>query len=186
MTRICIVTPDIIGPIRNGGIGTACFHLAKYLSESLGHDVSVLFTGPVEIGTVAGWRNHYHSAHGIDFYSLNDLEPESDLPCHNGHWFITRSQRIHAWLSRQCFDQVHFQEWQANGFIAVQAKRCGLAHDATLLTCTLHSSTEWINEGGRLFVTAPHQETLLKYAERYAARHADMGKGFHGPVSVGG
>lgn len=174
MTRICIVTPDIIGPIRNGGIGTACFHLAKYLSDSLGHEVSLLFTGPVEIGTAAGWREHYHTAHGINFYSLNDLDPESDLPCHNGHWFITRSRRIHEWLSRQRFDQVHFQEWQANGFIAVQAKRCGLAHDATLLTCTLHSSTEWINEGGRLFVTAPHQETLLKYAERYAARHADI------------
>jgi hypothetical protein len=27
--RIAIVTPDIVGPVKNGGIGTACFHYAR-------------------------------------------------------------------------------------------------------------------------------------------------------------
>jgi hypothetical protein len=40
---ICIITPDLRGLVRNGGVGTACAELALALS-SAGHKVSVLFT----------------------------------------------------------------------------------------------------------------------------------------------
>ena len=43
---ICIVTPDVVGPVKNGGIGTACYHFARVLAEG-GRKVSVLFTGEV-------------------------------------------------------------------------------------------------------------------------------------------
>jgi hypothetical protein len=68
MAHICIVTPDIIGPIRNGGIGTACFHLARYLAGSLGHRVSILFTGPFETGRANDWKAEY--LHGRPTASL--------------------------------------------------------------------------------------------------------------------
>lgn len=174
MSSICIVTPDIIGPTRNGGIGTACWHLARYLSGELGHRVCILFTGPTTVGTIAAWKEHYRDTYGIDLYTLADLPPGPDVSCHNGQWFVTRSWQVHEWLAARDFDQVHFQDWQANGFIPVQAKRCGLAYARTLITCTLHSSTEWINEGARQFVTKPYEESLLKYAETYVAQHADL------------
>lgn len=172
--KICIVTPDIIGPIRNGGIGTACVHLARFLAVNQGHNVTILFTGPVENGSLKEWKAAYKTQHGVDLFGLSDCDPEPALPCHNGHWFIMRSLRIHDWLMRHNFEQIHFQEWQANGFIPVQAKRCGLAYGDTLLTCTLHSSTEWVGQGSQQFVTDPQEEMLLKYCERYAARNADV------------
>ena len=39
--RICIVSPDIVGPISNGGIGTACSALAQALAAD-GHEVTYL------------------------------------------------------------------------------------------------------------------------------------------------
>ena len=38
------VTPDIVGPVKNGGIGTACFHYARVLAGA-GIAVEILFAG---------------------------------------------------------------------------------------------------------------------------------------------
>ncbi|MFT5134940.1 MAG: hypothetical protein ACI9SC_003423, partial [Gammaproteobacteria bacterium] len=40
--KVCIVTQDIVGPIRNGGIGTAYRFVAELLS-SHGFDVTILY-----------------------------------------------------------------------------------------------------------------------------------------------
>src|SRR3546814_4786383 len=45
--RVAIVTEEIIGPVRNGGIASTYYHLAKGLAAQ-GHEVHVLFLkGPV-------------------------------------------------------------------------------------------------------------------------------------------
>ena len=38
--RVCIATPDIVGPINNGGIGTAYYHVARELAQ-WGHEVVI-------------------------------------------------------------------------------------------------------------------------------------------------
>ncbi|HBX5299453.1 TPA: hypothetical protein MH400_25460, partial [Klebsiella pneumoniae] len=43
MKKILIMTPDIEGPVRNGGIGTAFTALATTLAKK-GYDVDVLYT----------------------------------------------------------------------------------------------------------------------------------------------
>ena len=40
--RICIATEDIVGPVRNGGIGTTYSALSELLA-GLGHDVTILY-----------------------------------------------------------------------------------------------------------------------------------------------
>src|SRR5689334_14716920 len=42
-SKVCIATPDIVGPIRNGGVGTAYTSLARALAKA-GHDVTILYT----------------------------------------------------------------------------------------------------------------------------------------------
>jgi glycosyltransferase involved in cell wall biosynthesis len=167
----CIVTPDIIGPVKNGGIGTACFELAKYLKKA-GDTVAVLYTGPIEIGTLDTWVRYFKKI-SIDFKYINpSLYP--DKPINNGNWFIERSLRVHYWLSNQSFDQIHFQEWQANGFIPIQAKRTGQAYLNTILTTTVHSCEEWIHEGNLRLPTGGVEYIIQKHCEKYSAEKADI------------
>jgi O-antigen biosynthesis protein len=172
--RHCIVTPDFIGPVKNGGIGTATFHQARFLHHELGHEVTVVFTGPVQNGTPAQWKAHYAQEHGITFRTLEDLPRNPAIPHHCTPWFLERSYRVHRWLREQEFDTVHFQDWQANGIVPVQAKQQGLDYGRTRLTCTLHSPQEWVDEGSRKFPAGGLDDILQRYAEKYAASRADL------------
>jgi glycosyltransferase involved in cell wall biosynthesis/GT2 family glycosyltransferase len=171
--RHCIVTPDIIGPITNGGIGTACFHLARYL-RSMGDEVDILFTGPCEIQSNDHWREYYSREYGIGYFAALDFPPLPYQPIHEGRWYMQRSMVIHQWLKGRTYDQIHFQEWQANGFCAMQARRTTGAYPETLLTICLHSSSEWQRQGMRRFPDSGLEDTLLDYCERYAVEHADL------------
>jgi glycosyltransferase involved in cell wall biosynthesis len=175
-TDHCIVTPDFIGPIKNGGIGTACFHLAKFISKDLGEKVTILFTGPVIHGSAAGWRRHYSDQQKWEFLCLEDVAPaKNPLSFYNTTpWFLEQSFRIDQWLRNRQFNSVHFQDWHANGFCAVQAKAQGIAHQESLFTCTVHSPQAWIDEGGRSFGRGGVEGLLQNYNERYAACSADV------------
>ncbi|MBW4463959.1 MAG: glycosyltransferase [Pegethrix bostrychoides GSE-TBD4-15B] len=171
--KVCIITPDIIGPIKNGGIGTHCFYLAKFLAQEMQQDVTVVFTGPFEIGSVDSWRKYYLSEFSIQFISEAELSPLFYGHGHGGKWFILRSQKVYHWLKDQDFDVCYFQEWHANGFISIQAKRTGLALHHTKLVCMAHSSSQWIREGMQLFPTQQADDLILDYAERYCMEFAD-------------
>ena len=41
--RICIITQDFVGPVKNGGIGTAYTYAARAFAQA-GFEVTVLFT----------------------------------------------------------------------------------------------------------------------------------------------
>lgn len=170
----CIVTPDFIGPIKNGGIGTACFELARFLSKKSGVNVTVLFTSQVTVGSADGWQSHYRNEHGWDFLTLDHLPPLPDLPHNKCEWFLERSLRIHEWLRAQAFTHVHFQDWHANGFVPVQAKLAGMAYGNTCLTCTVHSPQEWSEEGSQMFAGEGVESMLHRHSEKYAASHADI------------
>jgi NAD(P)-dependent dehydrogenase (short-subunit alcohol dehydrogenase family) len=47
---VCIVTSEMVGPHRNGGLGTATTGLAQLLASE-GVRVTVVYTGEVENGT---------------------------------------------------------------------------------------------------------------------------------------
>jgi glycosyltransferase involved in cell wall biosynthesis/GT2 family glycosyltransferase len=171
--RHCIVTPDIIGPITNGGIGTACFHLACYL-RSLGDEVDILFTGPCDVQSNDHWRDYYSREFGIGYFAALDFPPLPFQPIHEGRWHMQRSMVIHQWLKDRIYDQIHFQEWQANGFCAMQARRVTGAYPNTLLTVCLHSPTEWQRQGMRIFPQNSVDDAVLDYCERYAVEYTDI------------
>jgi glycosyltransferase involved in cell wall biosynthesis len=173
-SRHCIVTPDFIGPIRNGGIGTACYELAKFLQQRCGADVTVLFTSTVTVDSAEKWQLRYRQEHGWRFLTMDDLAPLPDIPHHNCRWFLARSLQIDRWLRDEQFTHIHFQDWHANGFVPMQAKRAGSAYAETLLTCTIHSPEEWSEEGNLLFPDGGVDSMLQRYCEKYAASHADI------------
>jgi glycosyltransferase involved in cell wall biosynthesis len=166
--KICIVTNDIVGPIRNGGIGTAYYSLGVALARA-GHDVTVLFGLGLhcEVKTIAHWREHYRSL-GITFVPLPDAPFEV-----KGSWAVKAAYRVHFWLQQHTFDVVHFHEWRGIGYYALLAQRQGLSLQGTVTCVGAHSPTFWHKEGMRE-TPGDAQDFELDFMERESVRLADV------------
>ena len=130
--RVAIVTPELAGPFRNGGIGTAYAGLAEALAES-GHAVTVLHTvtGAEQQSAVEDWAGHY-AERGV---TLTPLSLPGDV--------YAATLVVFEALRNQFFDVIHLPEWTALGFALVQAKRQGLAFRDTTLVCGTHGNYRW-------------------------------------------
>ncbi len=173
----CIVTMEIAGPTKTGGIGTHCFYLAKFLREQLGHEVTLLLTAPLAHGDAASWKKRLLESCGAELVLLEEQTPFTSLPNVRGQvdaWFHGLSLNACAWLKEQDFDVCHFQETNANGFASVQAKRQGLAFQNTFLTTVIHSPLEWIREANQIYTQFGGADLVLDCMERYSAEHSDF------------
>src|SRR5947209_161457 len=120
--RICIVTPDINGPVRNGGIGTACEAIARIAAEA-GHDVTILYSryDYTETAPVAEWVATY-AARGITLVpcppSGSRLEQFYDAVL---AWNVWR------WLKGRSFNVIYLVDTMGSGFFVAMARFFGLA-----------------------------------------------------------
>src|SRR5262249_18390508 len=104
--------------------------------------------------------------------SLSDMPPITH-PVYGSTWFLDRSWRVFKYLEQKSYSVIHFQDWRANGFWSIRAKRLGLAFDQTPLTVTAHSGTKWQDEGMQRFGPEPIETAKLVWAETYAIEHCD-------------
>ena len=139
--RILIATEEIVGPVRNGGIASTYYHLARGLAAE-GHDVTVCYLKgrEVENETAEHWVEHY-AQFGINFVPLPGLgEP---LAGASSKW-QARWLSFYRWLrDSERFDIVHSSEWRGGAFYALQAKRLGLAFQDTLFVTKTSSPYIW-------------------------------------------
>ncbi len=170
--KVCLVTPDIVGPVRNGGIGTHCYRLALLLARER-HDVTVLFTSPFEKGDVNSHRAEFAKL-GIEFHHVDEAPGARFAPDVIEDWFLQKTHQVHRFLTSRSYDLIHFQDWQANGFMPIQSKRMGVAFQNTRLVLTLHSSSEWVRDGMQSWSLDPLRDAKLDFMERYTAEHADL------------
>lgn len=159
--RICLLTLDFVGPIRNGGMGTAFLAAAEHFTAA-GHHVTVLYPAAYsETEPVTRWREHY-AADGIDFVSLFVEGTDKEL-----------SFAAYQWLKTRSFDAIHFHEMRGIGYWTTVAKRCGLAFRDTVLICQVHSPTLWHFAHSAQFLThAGELET--DWMERRSCEGADI------------
>ncbi|MCU0944647.1 MAG: glycosyltransferase [Rubritepida sp.] len=159
--RICLLTFDFPGPIRNGGMGTALLALAELLRDA-GHAVTILYP-PAHSETLplTHWRAHY-AAQGLDFVPLF-LEGEDK--------FLALG--AYHWLKARRFDAIHFHEMRGAGHWLTVAKRCGLAFADTTLICQVHSPTLWHFAHSAQFLTRV-EELETDFMERGSAEGADI------------
>lgn len=163
--QICIATCDIVGPIRNGGIGTAYYNLALALARA-GHQVTVLYAlgQYCENKTIGHWRREY-ARHGISFVPLPDAPVE-------GHSAIKMSYSVYRWLKERHFDVVHCHEWRGLGFYTALAKQQGLCLENTVLCVGAHSPVLWHLEG--MNELADVESLEVDFMERQAVARADV------------
>ena len=146
--RIAIVTEEIFGPSRCGGLGTAFTSLAEALAEA-GQDITILFIGETETPEpVDHWIGHYRDM-GIKFCPVDVRHPDGMS------WEFAHLRRSHLALEALveleakdgAFETIHFPEVNGFGYFPILAKRNGVAFaDATICVQTFGSS-RWQRTG---------------------------------------
>ena len=160
----------VLGPFRNGGIGTAYTKLGQVLNEA-GHDVTFLYSNGqyTETEPVEHWVEVYRES-GIEFVPLPDCPVQLSSLSHR----TATSYRVYLWFRQHSeFDVVHFPECGGTGFHTLVAKHQGLLLRRSITVVGLHSSSRWIR-------TASHQLASTEgdleddYIERRSAELADI------------
>ncbi|MCW5733923.1 MAG: glycosyltransferase [Enhydrobacter sp.] len=170
--RICIATEDIVGPVRNGGIGTTYSALAELLA-GLGHDVTILYLKghEVENGTIEEWIDYY-AAKSVRFVPVPNYAVIDRFQAGANRW-LQAPYNMLKYLADHPMDVVHVSEWRGSGYLCLLAKRQNLAFRNTLFI--VKTSSPWI--WNRLYGSQPIDriDDLAKvHAERLSVEYADM------------
>ena len=169
--RIALITPDIVGPVKNGGIGTACFHYARTLAND-GYRVDILFSGEVEEKARRYWTGWY-AERQIVFLTLDDV-PNANVTTYGLRWATARALRIMSFLRRRDYDYLIFQDWHANGFWTARARQLGAGFAATRIGLITHSPNQWQNAGMQSFGANPLDEAVLEWTEKETIAAVDV------------
>jgi len=170
--KICFITAECVGPFRNGGIGTSTTGLAEALAAA-GHEVTLFYTRGIHLTRrqIKYWQNIYRGA-AINFIALR----YSDLARHVGPLAVigyTVPCAVLDFLSGNEFDVVHFNDTDAEGFLALAAHRYSGLLPAAGFVLGLHSPREWVYRQNRLTALVPVDATM-HYTERLSAILADQ------------
>jgi glycosyltransferase involved in cell wall biosynthesis len=139
---VCVVTSEFLGPIKNGGIGTATSGLIEHLNAT-GHHVTVLYTQvfysapDCKENTWDFWVRSFHER-GIEV---------THIP-HAGGYSEWREKAwlVQEYLGAHAFDIVYFNEHHGSGYYAMSAKKAGIEPFASQLHCVItHGSIEWVS-----------------------------------------
>ena len=168
--RVCIATPDILGPVKNGGIGTAYHHLARMLAQ-WGHEVVIAYVnGNAKDGELMAKTEAFYAGFGVAF--------EPIVPCAAA---VTSPSQVAAptwtlleWLRarERPFDIVHVSEWHGLGYGPLLAKSLGLAFGTTHFVVKGSSPTLWATEGNRQLVST-ERDLGWVFMERRSIELAD-------------
>ena len=168
--RVCIATPDIVGPVKNGGIGTAYHHLARLLA-GWGHEVVIAYVNgnAAEERLMAEARALYAGL-GVAFEPLVP-RPASKTTLAR---VAAPGWALYEWLRAraQPFDLVHVSDWHGLGYGALLAKSLGLAFSATHFVVRAHGPTLWNVEGNRQLLSR-ERELGWVFMERRSVELAD-------------
>ncbi len=168
--HVCIVTADIFGPIKNGGIGTAYFHLAVFLRRT-GHNVTICFVnGHAKNQQKMRVTRDFFMGHGIEFCAVapqvlakTEMAQTMAPPYAAYEWLKERENH---------FDMIHVSEWRGLGYVALLAKKLGIAFQNTHFVVKGSSPTLWSAEGNLQFLEEYRQLGWV-FMERESVEMAD-------------
>lgn len=169
--RVCIATEEILGPVRNGGIASTYYHLAKGLAAH-GHAVHVLYLKgeTVENETPEYWIEHFASF-GVSLHYLVHAQETIVGPSQN---WQRRYSAAYRWLIEQdSFDVVHTSEWRGGLIYALMAKKLGLAFRDTLFIIKTSSPHLW-NRHYQMQPFAKRELLPASFAEQKCVELGDM------------
>ena len=169
---VCIVTNELVGPFKNGGIGTSMTGLAETLAAE-GLSVTVLYTGNVWTPDVSigQWRPRYREL-GIELVAL-DFDQMRSIAGPVRDCGFAAPFLVYQFLSSRHFDVVHFNDCCGDGSLSLVAKRVGLAFGDSLFVTALHSPSEWVLEHNQTLPTSL-MLSAYSYSERLSVSSTDV------------
>lgn len=174
--NVCIATPDMLGPVKNGGVGTAFMGLLEAL-RSNGHKVTVLYTSTqYDTGSPEHWKEDFRRRHDVEFIPYADLPNASArfAPLQGADEYLYRSYRVYKYLcSRPDFDVIHFPDYLGIGYYTLMAKAIGLAFTKVPIIVTTHGPVAWSRASG--YATAKDLKPMVSgVLEKFVVEQADM------------
>lgn len=137
--RIALVTNDLLGLRRTGGIGTAMTALAERLGAE-GHDVHVFLCPWGHHNWHKIWTDHWSARHcQVHYHPLREGWSTSDA-----------SMLIADTLNATDWDVIHFAENGGLGAPVLLLRAAGLAFQNTQVVITAHGPTRWARHGNLL------------------------------------
>lgn len=139
--KVCVVTSEILGPVKNGGIGTATSALIDNLSAN-GHAVTILYTLVQRRQPQCAERSwgHWVSKHAERGITLTYIPHDGDYR----EW-LQKSWLVKQHLASHDYDAVYFNEHHGSGYYSLAAKRAGLKPFVDRVHCVItHGSIEWV------------------------------------------
>ena len=168
--RVCIATSDLLGPLKNGGIGTAYHHVARFLAEQ-GHEVVIAYVNyNVEDAELMADSEVFYREFGVAFAPIvPDPDPgavRAQAPAPG--WALLEWLR----MQERPFDIVHVSESRGLGYGALLAKTLGLGFGSTHFVVKGSSPTLWQSEGNRQLIST-ELELGWVFMERRCVELAD-------------
>jgi O-antigen biosynthesis protein len=139
--RVAIVTAQLLGYDKTGGVGTATTFLALGLAR-LGHEVEILYGGPSGERPAGEWAALYDDA-GVRVRQL----PWPDRKTEPRHF--RRMRRVELALREAVPDVVIAHEYGAPAYTAVQLRELDLAFRDTLFIALCHGTRRWVKQVNR-------------------------------------
>ncbi|MBJ3817053.1 glycosyltransferase family 4 protein [Shimwellia pseudoproteus] len=170
MSRILIISPDIEGPVINGGIGTAFTALADMLVQN-NEDVDILYTSGRYSESTHGFE-HWNTIYKEYRINLIQLAVDESLIIDAPH-FRKQSYQTYLWLKdNDKYDKIIGCEWQGALYYTLLAKKQGLNFNNTEIIINTHGSSMWADEGN---YSLPRDQNHLElyYLEQKCVELAD-------------
>jgi glycosyltransferase involved in cell wall biosynthesis len=139
--RISIVTAQLLGYDKTGGVGTATTFLALGLAR-VGHTVEILYGGPSDAAPAGEWAALYEEG-GVRVRPLPQLEREVEP-----HPF-RRMRRVEVALRDAPPDVVITHEYGAPAYTALELRELGLDFRDTLFIALCHGTRRWVKQVNR-------------------------------------
>lgn len=168
--KVCVVTSEILGPVKNGGIGTATSALIDILAAG-GHEVTILYTlvrrgePDCEEHTWSHWVDQL-AQRGIVLTYIGHDGDYSD--------WLTKSWLVKQHLGSHDFDVVYFNEHHGSAYYSLAAKRAGLSPFVERVHCVItHGAIEWVMNTNDQRLTIASDLQMIG-VERRSAEWADV------------
>jgi GT2 family glycosyltransferase/glycosyltransferase involved in cell wall biosynthesis len=162
--KICLVTMELLGAHKNGGIGTATSYLSLLLAKH-GHEVTVVHLGP-PLPEEDDWTQRYRD-NSVTIISLqqNTMVVMPD--------WVRPSVFVYEYLKTRLHELIIFPDWLGLGYASILAKQAGLSFQRTALVVMAHGPSEWLVEANRTLVKDASTLATI-FMERQSIEGADQ------------